>query len=94
VLLRGLLRISATDSEPRVRQACAACLGELGAVDPSRLLITIGNSSSSATGKQQHISLIMLPSAPMKRLTQLGRNNCKVRQHGTLLPFTTLYMAY
>jgi HEAT repeat len=51
VLLRGLLRISATDSDPRVRQACAACLGELGAVDPSRLLITIG-SSSSATGKQ------------------------------------------
>lgn len=63
MLLRGLLRISATDSDVRVRQACAACLGELGAVDPSRLLITIGNSSSSvSSGKHKS----MLPLSPLR----------------------------
>lgn len=36
-VLRSLLRLSRQASDPRVKLACATCLGEIGAIDPARL---------------------------------------------------------
>lgn len=48
-LLQSLLKLCAVESEPRVQLACAVCLGELGAVDPSRVSVRLSKASPFAT---------------------------------------------
>ncbi|CAM9282925.1 unnamed protein product, partial [Discosporangium mesarthrocarpum] len=49
-LLRGLLRM-ATDSNPAIRDACGACLGELGAIDPARVALSLREDGE---GRSRH----------------------------------------
>lgn len=39
-LVGGLLDLTRRGTSPRVRQLCAACLGQLGAIDPARLSVS------------------------------------------------------
>ncbi|CAM9563001.1 unnamed protein product, partial [Phaeothamnion confervicola] len=43
-VLAGLLVVSASEEDDAAREACAACLGELGAVDPARLRLRLAEA--------------------------------------------------
>jgi hypothetical protein len=49
-LMQSLLALSAKESEAAVVIALASCLGNLGAVDPSRIVVSSLSSSSLSTG--------------------------------------------
>src|SRR5690606_758218 len=40
-LLESLLILARSETDPSVRSACAACLGELGAIDPAKVQVDL-----------------------------------------------------
>jgi len=55
LLLKGLLHLCSRESDHRVQLAAACCLGEIGAIDPSRVKVMLPGADTSISRPEQRL---------------------------------------